>query len=164
MDDPQRPGCPDLARLAEYVDGVLDEGERVAVQQHLVMCADCREVVAETARLAAVASARRRRRGVALAWAAALAATVALSVSFFKSERWRETRSGTADFAALVAAIAAEPTRSAEGLLAGMPYAPAPPVMRGAAQREPPASVLATATRVLQQETHSPESRAAAGV
>jgi hypothetical protein len=44
----ERRDCPDAEQLAEYADGVLDAPAREAIEAHLVTCADCRSVLAET--------------------------------------------------------------------------------------------------------------------
>src|SRR5262249_30119917 len=41
--------CPDVETLAGYVDGMLADADRQAVERHLVGCADCRDVVVDTA-------------------------------------------------------------------------------------------------------------------
>jgi anti-sigma factor RsiW len=43
------------ARLSEYVDGDLPADERVALERHLVDCAECRETVADLRRLVGLA-------------------------------------------------------------------------------------------------------------
>lgn len=43
------------ARLSEYVDGDLPADERVALERHLVDCAECRETIADLRRLVGLA-------------------------------------------------------------------------------------------------------------
>jgi anti-sigma factor RsiW len=38
-------------RLSEYVDGELEEGERVALESHLQSCADCSSLVKDLRRV-----------------------------------------------------------------------------------------------------------------
>ncbi|HTL33301.1 MAG TPA: protein kinase [Kofleriaceae bacterium] len=44
-------GCPDENVLAEYVDNVLDAGERRRVEQHLDTCTACRMIVSDLGRM-----------------------------------------------------------------------------------------------------------------
>jgi len=44
-------------RLSEYLDGELLTGERTALEQHLLGCADCRATLAELRRVVARAQA-----------------------------------------------------------------------------------------------------------
>jgi hypothetical protein len=116
-----RPGCPDLERLAAFVDGRLAGGERSALVAHLADCDACREIVAETARLASEPAAPGEARGAVVpfpraerrrAWlAGAAAAAVALAASGLWLLRPERDPTGVA-----LAALAAEPaTRSALG-------------------------------------------------
>jgi predicted anti-sigma-YlaC factor YlaD len=40
--------CPNLEQLAAYVEAGLPRLERTLVERHLLECADCREVVADS--------------------------------------------------------------------------------------------------------------------
>jgi tetratricopeptide (TPR) repeat protein len=133
--------CPQAQDLAAYVDRTLSEAERRSIERHLADCADCRDVVADTAAYvgepaASVDAQRSRVRGrrLAVAAGAALAAAAAVLIVV------RTTRSGVAPSLSpgvptLVAAVSKEPTRLVEGRLAGFPYAPAPSLTRGVTDR-----------------------------
>jgi len=41
--------CPEPERLAEYLDGTLSSTQRKALEEHLIGCADCRDVATQAA-------------------------------------------------------------------------------------------------------------------
>lgn len=136
---------PDAERLAEYVDRVLTAEDRADVERHLAVCADCREVVADTVAVLAdtpqtthtdtprVVPFRTRRWVTGVAASLAAAAVLVLAVRVVRPQ-WLGfgSASDRVRREALVAAVASEPTRPVEGrLTGGFPYAPVRPVTRG---------------------------------
>jgi tetratricopeptide (TPR) repeat protein len=168
-------GHPEANRLAEYLDGVLSESLRVDVEHHLNDCAECRQVLADTA--AFVADVERLhvkdrrtsnirpfpwRRAVGFVGVGALAAAVVLLV--VRSIPGGRSAEGELD--ALVAAMSSEPTRAVDGrLTGGFPYAP-PPTTRGGVQRElsPDVRIAVAQIEKLAGERDTPADRAAIGV
>jgi tetratricopeptide (TPR) repeat protein len=130
-------GHPDAETLAAYVDRTLAVTARLAVERHASECADCRDVLADTAALVeseggAVVEWPRSpfRPWMAIGVASGLAAAAAVFLLVNGGLRGGSTR--TAELDELVAAYAGEPNRPAEGRLSGgFPYAPAPSVVRG---------------------------------
>jgi len=158
----------DDERMAEFVEGTLTPGERLVVERHLSVCAECREIVANTTEVlaatekpAAAAPLRFPRGRWVMTFAGVAAATIVLAVWLgggFSGPREA--------IDALVTAQAGEPVRALEGRLAGFPYAPAPGINRGVATRTPSSEVVAEAAAVetrLGRETR-PASQAAVGV
>lgn len=45
--------CPDGEQLAAYIDGMLTPAERTEIERHLAGCAECREIVGDSAAAAA---------------------------------------------------------------------------------------------------------------
>jgi hypothetical protein len=171
--------CPDSIRLAEYVDGMLDETQRRDVQAHLVSCAACRDIVAETVRVlrrpagvdGGLSTLRFRARRRTVLWIGGLAAVAAVlfGVYLARPDRLFGPPTDRPELSGLVAAMAKEPTRPAEGRLSGgFTYAPAPIVTRGSRERRTSVSpdLLAAAAKLEETALASPtaENRAAAGV
>lgn len=171
---------PDAERLAEYVDGVLGPVERTDVERHLVGCADCRAVVAETmafvrtetSEVGPPASAKvvpfRSRRwvtgGVAVL---ALAAALVLAAWLARPAWIFGPRTDRPELQELVAAVANEPTRPVEGrLTGGFKYAPPPSPTRGPGDREvsPDVKIAAAKIEKLAREKDTPANQAAFGV
>ncbi len=164
---------PDAERLAEYADGVLTAEARADVEHHLSRCADCRAVVLETtAFLETMASgrddvrhftkvpARRRWIGVAAGLAAAAALVVAVQVA---RPGWPFGSTGDRpELQDLIAAVASQPTRPAEGrLTGGFKYAPPPSPTRGPGDRDLPPDVRIAAARLEQAAAAEPASTSA---
>ena len=184
--------CPEVWRLAEYVDGVLDDAERREVQSHLVRCADCRDTVAETQiilsssshALTAGSAASPGLRARTYAWAGGLAAAAALALAvyvarphlFFGPRVAPSTqlavgpRTDRPELAGLVAAMVQEPTRVVDGrLTGGFSYAPAPSADRGprgprARELSPDVRIAAAEIEKARQASDAAENQAAAGV
>lgn len=123
--------CPDPEQLAALVDGRLARHARARIERHLLVCSSCRDVVAETSRLAreelAAAGARDRPSrpnllrksfgGRSLAAGGALLAITA-SLLFVARVQPQLSRFGAATpYQQLVAAVAAN--RPIEGRLTG---------------------------------------------
>jgi tetratricopeptide (TPR) repeat protein len=148
--------CPEAERLAEYAENRLAGPDRTTVEHHLVACADCRSIVAETA--AFLGEDRKvlpffRRgwgvAGIALSAAAALLIAVRLLQPYWTGG----DRVPGSEFEALVAAAAREPTRAVEGrLTGGFGYAPARPVTRSGPQAARDNADLLAASVRLQEE------------
>lgn len=87
-------GCVDDELLAAYVDGALEAPERLQVEQHLVTCAECRDVlggvVVETAGDWLDAQPRGRRWTPGRTGVLALAAAAVLSVAVLLPARWHD--------------------------------------------------------------------------
>ncbi len=115
-----RTGCPELERLAAFVDGKLSGAERTELIAHLADCDACREIVAESAALRAelesggaaarpaeVVSFPRRSRGRARVIGVAATILLAASASLLFD------RFGRDQTAVALAALAADPTTNA---------------------------------------------------
>ena len=173
-------GHPEAEDLAAFVEGVLPADERNDLELHLLKCADCRDVVAETAAIVAgdgttlgIRAGRRnlvpfrwsRRAGVAtsLAAAAALAGLMVGGV-------WIASHTGGTgrrlELQELVAAVAKEPVRPVTGrLTGGFRYAPPPPT-RSTSPREisPDVRIAAAKLEKLAYDHSTPINQGALGV
>ena len=173
-------GHPEAEDLAAFVEGVLPADERNDLELHLLKCADCRDVVAETAAIVAgngtalgIRAGRRnlvpfrwsRRAGVAtsLAAAAALAGLMVGGV-------WIASHTGGTgrrlELQELVAAVAKEPVRPVTGrLTGGFRYAPPPPT-RSTSPREisPDVRIAAAKLERLAYDHATPINQGALGV
>jgi hypothetical protein len=169
---------PDAERLAEYADDLLAGELRAEVEQHLADCAECRAAVIETTEfLHAMARDSRsrderrpflsRRRLIGIAAGLAAAAALLLAVRVARPDWLFSPRGDRPELQELIAAVANEPTRLAEGRLSGgFKYAPPPAPTRGAG-----AGNVATRVRIaaakLEEEARvrsTPSARAALGV
>jgi tetratricopeptide (TPR) repeat protein len=136
---------PDAEELAFYAEHRTLEPGAAAIEEHLAVCAECRDVVADAAAyfgdavamdlpapspISTVAPFRRRKLVVTITAAVAVAAAILLAV------RFNRERSESTTFTDLVAVVNREPTRALEGRLAGFRYAPAAAVNRGTAAVE----------------------------
>jgi hypothetical protein len=74
------PGSPDLGALAALVEGSLERSERQRLEEHLSECAECRGVLAMTARGAAGAATAVFRTSPVTGWLAAAAGLVIATV------------------------------------------------------------------------------------
>jgi tetratricopeptide (TPR) repeat protein len=142
-------GHPDANRLAEYADGILSESARADVEHHLGECAECRDVLADTAAFRAAVGAQDaeagpasrllgfpRRRVLAVFGGLAAAALLILTVRVIRPEWLDGPRDDSVGLQALIAAEATAPTRAVDGRLTGG-FAYAPPLMtRGTSIRE----------------------------
>jgi tetratricopeptide (TPR) repeat protein len=146
---------PDAERLAEYADGLLAADARAEVERHLIECADCRAVVADTMDLllagnsgqlertspARVIPFRSRRWVTGVVAALAAAAAIALVVRV-ERPAWLFGRGDRPELQELIAAVAEEPTRPVEGRLSGgFRYGPPPSPARAPGEREVPPDV-----------------------
>jgi len=152
--------------MAAFIEGRLPADEVATVAAHLRDCADCRVVVAETARFAReerpAAAAPARRPWPSWLAAAAVLALVAINVPLLL--RWNESR--RASVAHLIA-YAPREHRTIEPRLSGFPWArmQAPP--RGNAVTDPADLKMNGAAGDVLDETkgrREPEARRAAGV
>lgn len=169
---------PDAERLAEYADGVLDGALRAEVDSHLGDCAECRAVVVETTEflhstnVALADPARKvipflnRRRVIGIAAGLAAAAALVLAVRVARPDRLFGARADRPELQELMAAVANEPTRPAEGRLSGFRYAPPPAPTRGGADRNVGTRVRIAAAKLEQEarERSTPRASAALGV
>lgn len=176
--DGQRPECPDPGLLAEYADDVLTSQERATVEQHLVGCADCRAVLADTVAfvrqeraVARPASSRVlpfRRRWVVVTGGLAAAAAVALAVRVLPPGWIPGTSSPVMrpELQELVAALDGEAARAIEGRLAGgFAYAPRPSAERGSGlEASPEVRIAAARLDQIARRDPSAVSQAALGV
>jgi tetratricopeptide (TPR) repeat protein len=146
-------GHPDAETLAEYLEGGPAGPERSRVQAHLIVCGDCRTMVADAAAFSASntastssgahvgrSSARSFRRStiVGVATALAAAALLVLAVRLVRPD-WlgRSDIRNDREWHDLIAAADAQPTRPIDARLSdGFGYRPPPPVVRGLAGRE----------------------------
>jgi tetratricopeptide (TPR) repeat protein len=125
----QGDACPEPEQLAAYIDGGLPPAERTPVEQHLLTCADCRDVVAGAVESVKTVPATRRVQPRLIIGGGLLAAAAAL-VLIVRGV----LPSGEADPFALLRS-AAGPMRAVEGRLTGdLPYLPLEPVMRSGNQ------------------------------
>jgi tetratricopeptide (TPR) repeat protein len=126
MDSIGGPGCPAPEDLAAYMDGRLSRAERARIELHLADCDTCRELVADTVRLAdqrvpGLIFGQPRRRviaggGAALALAASLTVVAIVQPGLLPFN-------DTPDYSPLVAAVGQN--RTVEGrLTGGFAYAP----------------------------------------
>jgi hypothetical protein len=169
---------PDAERLAEYADDLLVGELRTEVEQHLADCAECRAAVIETTEFLhstlATADATTnvipflsRRRLIGIAAGLAAAAALAFAVRVAQPEWMYGPRSDRPELQELIAAVANEPTRLAEGRLsAGFKYAPPPVPKRGAGDGNVATGVRIAAAKLEQEarERPTPSARAALGV
>lgn len=81
-------------RLSEYLDGELDDGERVALEAHLVSCADCTSVLADLRRVVARAQALDDRPPTRDLWAG-IAERIGVSTDDLAARRARRRVSFT---------------------------------------------------------------------
>jgi len=169
---------PEAERLGEYADDLLNGGLRAEVEQHLADCAECRAAVLETTEFLHSTNAtadpatkvvpflsRRRLTGI-LAGLAAAAALV-LAVRAAQPEWFFGPRDGRPELQELIAAVANQPTRLAEGRLSGgFKYAPPPAPTRGAGDGTVATRVRIAAAKLEQEarERPTPSARAALGV
>ena len=175
--------CPETERLAEYVEGSLDTTGREEIERHLVSCADCRAVVAETMafeRAEAGSGTRPARAAVmpfrARRWMAGVVAALAAAAALFVAARveqseWVARLFGPPldrpELQELVGAVAKEPTRLVEGrLTGGFQYARPPSPTRGPGDRDVSPDVLIAFGHIQQlaASNDTPENRAALGV
>ena len=130
------PRHPEAHTMAAFVDGTLPRDEVAAVAAHLRDCADCRTVVAETARFEREReqpkAARRVRPSMRWLAAAALIAAAAITVPLL---RWNESRRA-APIARLIDAAPRGP-RTLEARRSGFPWARLEAPARGAAPPDP---------------------------
>jgi hypothetical protein len=167
--------CPEPEKLAAYIDGTLTPAERTLVDQHLLTCADCREIIADSV---AVLEALDREKvpapaptpipppwrrpftlwaGVSVALAAAAAIVIAVRVQ-------QRSPYYVPEMGDLVEAVGT--SRPIEPrLVGGFGYGPPPQRTRGEGPKTPIA-ITAAAARVADRASQrsSPESRAAIGV
>lgn len=169
---------PDAERLAEYADDVLNGELRAEVEQHLADCAECRATVIETTEflhstLAIADPATRvvpfpsRTRLIGIAGGLAAAAALVLAVVAARPDWFFGPRSDRPELQELIAAVANEPTRLAEGRLSGgFKYAPPPSPTRGAGEANIATPVRIAAAKLEQEarERSTPRARAALGV
>jgi putative zinc finger protein len=173
---------PDVERLAEYADGVLPAEAREAVEEHLVECADCRFIVAETTAFGQGGAGPARTvswpRTVPFRgrwWVRATAAvlvTAAVTMLVVRIARVARPdraggRSARPELQELIAALAQEPTRPVEGrLTGGFAYGPPPTVVRGPGERDasPEVRIAAANLQRAARGAGSARSLAAAGV
>ena len=131
--------CPSAEAMAEYLEDRISPFERAALEEHLLLCADCREIVVETATDASDSAAiqgstaRSWKVGAALlVWAAALALAIRLVMPQFASAP--PTSADGSTRGELVAALRLLPVRPGEGRFSGgFAYADPPLVFRGEA-------------------------------
>jgi hypothetical protein len=148
-------GCPEAETIAAYVEGVQTPAERSAVEQHLMTCADCREVVGETVavgRVGSVAPAagpQRSRWVVAGSGLLAAAAALVLAVQLWPSN------SHEPEVSELVQAMGN--TRTFEPrLTGGFAHGEPPAVVRGDATNSAPPDVRIAAARIAQRVERDP--------
>ena len=159
---------PDAERLAEYADDVLDSGLRDELEQHFADCAECRAVVMETSEFLHSAFATAdpapkvmpflsRRWLVGIAARMAAAAALVLAVPAARPDRLFGSRSDRPELQELIAAVANEPTRLAEGRLSGgFHYAPPPALTRGAGEGHVTTRVRIAAAKLEQEARDHP--------
>jgi tetratricopeptide (TPR) repeat protein len=133
---------PDAEELALYAEGRRSEATAAAIEGHLAVCAECRDVVIDAAASAAeerdveaaaspaVLPFRRRTLVLGLVAGLAAAAAIVLAVGVTRGP------SVSASLDGLVAAVNQEPTRALEGRLAGFRHAPTAGVTRGSGTAE----------------------------
>ena len=169
---------PDAERLAEYADDLLGGDLRAEVEQHLADCAECRAAVMETTEFlhstlamadpaTKVVPFLRPRRLIGIAAGLAAAAALVLAVRSARPDRLFGPRGDRPELQELIAAVANEPTRLAEGRLSGgFKYAPPPAPTRGAGDGNVATPVRIAAAK-LEEEARvrsTPRARAALGV
>src|SRR5262245_15099757 len=126
----QPDACPEPEQLAAFIDGTLAPAERTPVEQHLVACGDCRDIVAETIAERPPDTVQRPRRAV-FKWVAAGGGLVAAAASVLLMLRGPDQQLHVSEMAPLVRIVGAH--RSIEPRLVGFPYAPPPVATRGPA-------------------------------
>jgi tetratricopeptide (TPR) repeat protein len=143
---------PDAEQLAEYADGLLRGEAATDIERHLVECAECRAVVANTmdlllagtgAHVAETTSSvrvvpfRSRRWVTGVVAGLAAAAAIALVVRVERPAWLFGPRTDRPELQELIAALANEPTRPVEGRLSGgFRYAPPPSFSRSPGDRQ----------------------------
>ncbi|HYM60020.1 MAG TPA: CHAT domain-containing protein [Thermoanaerobaculia bacterium] len=159
----EEPRHPEARVMALFVDGALAQREVAAVADHLRGCADCRTIVAETARFEREEEASRRpHRTTWWLAAAAVLAAVAVAVPMM---RWISARDAS-PIARLVAASPKE-HRVVAARLSGFPWARLQAPARGVAATDPAdLKLTGAANDVLAKaiDQTAPESSHAAGV
>lgn len=162
--------------MAAYVDGTLSPELRLAVEQHLIGCEDCRAIVVESSLLVLEtpdATARpvvpatsvttgvpplattTKPRGAlsrampVLALAAAVALTAWLAPTNLR--RWLSGSTDDREMQALIHAVAQEATRPVNGRLSGFAYAPPPSSIRGADSSRPVAPEVRVAAAAIER-------------
>ena len=168
---------PDAERLAEYAEDLLNGDLRTEIERHLADCAECRAAVIETTEflhstLAAADPGKvipffNRKRLIGIAAGLAAAAALVLAVRATLPNRFFGPRSDRPELQELIAAVANEPTRLADGRLSGgFRYAPPPAPTRGAGDANVATRVRLAAARLEQEvrERPTPSARAALGV
>jgi anti-sigma factor RsiW len=140
-----------MDRLSDYLDGELDEGERVTLEAHLQTCADCAAVLADLRRVvnrARMAEVEPPRRDLWPGIAARIGATPASSAVTVEPAAPRPERRWSFSLPQLAAAAVLLMTLSgsAAWLLRGPATGPAAPVPIGAAPSGTP-PVVTTASR-----------------
>ena len=185
-DDPRRPvdparldppgACPDPETFAAYLDGTLAASERAAVEAHVAGCADCREVLAESARFregespvtTPVVPFYRRRNWAVAASVLAAAAVVVFAVWVVRTRPfagWFGPSATRPELAQLVAAVG-DHRPIVPRLTGGFAYGPPPSPMRGTADREVPPDVRIAAAEIekLEEQHDTPQNEGALGV
>ena len=172
------PACPDPNELAEYVDHVLPDAPRAAIERHLLDCASCRDAAVEAARFREherFDAVRGREDAVSVntvrpfrgRWVTAATATLAAAAAVVLIVRMTAgDRARDAAIADLVAAVSSAPTRPVVGrLTGGFAYAPAPSATRGAVP-DAPASVRIAAAALEEKvgQGDTADARAAVGI
>jgi tetratricopeptide (TPR) repeat protein len=138
--------CPDVERLAAYIDDALGPVDRAELERHLVDCADCRLVIHETVvfsgrgiaddsrRRSSVMHFRQRRWVIRTAIGLSAAATLILFTRIALPGWWGSIRfrNDRPELQELIGALESAATRPVEGRLTGnFKYAPAPSPTRG---------------------------------
>jgi hypothetical protein len=170
---------PEAELLAAYAEGAVTPVERADVERHLVVCGECRDVLADT--LAIVEELRasrpqphpktipftRRRLLKNVLFGLPAAAAVVLVVRTYPSWFGRAANQSQVELDGLMAALAEQPTRLTEGRLSSeTAYRPAPAATRGSTRAELPTD-LALAIAQLESaigEDRSPASQYALGL
>lgn len=150
--------CPPPEDLARFVDGAQRADERARTVAHLVICDDCRELVAMAAEAPAPAAAVATTDSIAprsrmpVYGALALAASVLLAVYVMRPVPAADT---TDPWAAIAATSGA--TRPVEGRLSLVSrYAPFAPPTRSAAGATPSFAADAVAARLAEAASAAP--------
>jgi len=165
-----RSECPDAGVLADYAENLLSPEERAAVERHMLECAECRAVAADTTAFLAEDARRgvvvqlpgtRRvdRRWAVVAGTVAAAAAVALAIRVDPSllSRVGLGGSGNAALGDLVAAVGGD--RYVDGRLTDFPYGVLRSATRGPAETGARVDLL-TAASALEQRAQADPSAA----
>jgi hypothetical protein len=139
---------PDAELLAEYADNRLRPEDRAAIEHHLALCPDCRDVLADATDVNETPIVVPRRPLVfPKRWVLGAAAGLAAAAGVFLAVSGTLSPSAVAGVEELVAAVNAAPTRPLESRLGGLRYAPPPPITRGGpVERTSPDIRIAAAT------------------